>query len=135
MEPINNEPQINIYNKFQSVTAPELPNYNQKRFYGTANLPQPAVMGFGYVTSAGAKDTAKVFLPDQWVVTKPSTGTYRITHNLVTDRYDINVTPVDTSMRVTVISNRTTTAFDVLIYNQAGTLTDTAFRFSVQMIP
>jgi len=58
----------------------EVSNPNTPEYYKNTSFPQPAVIGMGYVTSAGAKDSAGFFLPSAWSVTKNSTGNYTITH-------------------------------------------------------
>ena len=92
------------------------------------------VIGIGYVTSGGAKDTAGFFLPSSWSVTKNSTGNYTITHNIgAINKYlpMINlIGSTDKSFAVTVGATTTT----IYTFNQAGTATDTAFMFVFYLI-
>jgi hypothetical protein len=107
---------------------------NTPDYMRTAEFPQPSVIGLGYVTSAGAVDTAKFFFSQNWTVAKNSTGNYTITHNI---GYATKYLPIfnligttDKSFAVTVNANTT----DIVTFNQAGTATDTAFMFVFYLI-
>lgn len=104
-------------------------NANTPYYQGQVDFPQPSVVGFGKVTSAGAKSTP--FLSDRWTVAKNSTGNYTITHNLGFTNYVPIVTASDTASRTICVSGETSTKFDVETYTDAGTQTDTAFNFIV----
>lgn len=104
-------------------------NPNTPYYQGQVDFPQPSVVGFGKVTSAGAKSTP--FLSDRWTVAKNSTGNYTITHNLGFTNYVPIVTASDTNARIICVSGETATKFDVETYNDAATATDTAFNFIV----
>lgn len=104
-------------------------NANDTYYQGQVDFPQPSVVGFGKVTSAGAKSTP--FLSDRWSVAKNSTGNYTITHNLGFTNYVPIVTASDTASRTICVSGETSTKFDVETYTDAGTQTDTAFNFIV----
>lgn len=104
-------------------------NPNTPYYQGQVNFPQPSVVGFGKVTSAGAKSTP--FLSDRWSVAKNSSGNYTITHNLGFTNYVPIVTASDTASRTICVSGETATKFDVETYTDAGTQTDTAFNFIV----
>lgn len=112
----------------------EISNPNTPEYYKTPNFPQPGIIGMGYVTSAGAKDTAGFFLPSSWSVTKNSAGNYTITHNIgAINKYlpMINlIGSTDKSFAVTVGATTTT----IYTFNQAGTATDTAFMFVFYLI-
>lgn len=110
-------------------------NFNQLDYYKTSSFPQPGVIGMGYVTSSGAKDTAGFFLPSSWSVAHTvGTGIYTITHNIGRiNKYlpMINlIGSTDKSFAVTVGATTTT----VYTFNQAGTATDTAFMFVFYLI-
>lgn len=104
-------------------------NANDIYYQGQVDFPQPSVVGFGKVTSAGAKSTP--FLSDRWTVAKNSSGNYTITHNLGFTNYVPIVTASDTASRTICVSGETSTKFDVETYTDAGTQTDTAFNFIV----
>jgi len=104
-------------------------NANIPYYQRQVDFPQPSVVGFGKVTSAGAKSTP--FLSDRWTVAKNSSGNYTITHNLGFTNYVAIVTAVDTASRTICVSGETSTKFDVETYTDAGTQTDTAFNFIV----
>jgi hypothetical protein len=104
-------------------------NANTPYYQGQVDFPQPSVVGFGKVTSAGAKSTP--FLSDRWTVAKNSSGNYTITHNLGFTNYVPIVTASDTASRTICVSGETSTKFDVETYTDAGTQTDTAFNFIV----
>jgi len=104
-------------------------NANDTYYQGQVDFPQPSVVGFGKVTSAGAKSTP--FLSDRWTVAKNSSGNYTITHNLGITNYVPIVTASDTASRTICVSGETSTKFDVETYTDAGTQTDTAFNFIV----
>ena len=104
-------------------------NPNTPYYQGQVDFPQPSVVGFGKVTSAGAKSTP--FLSDRWTVAKNSSGNYTITHNLGFTNYVPIVTASDTASRTICVSGETSTKFDVETYTDAGTQTDTAFNFIV----
>lgn len=104
-------------------------NANDTYYQGQVDFPQPSVVGFGKVTSAGAKSTP--FLSDRWTVAKNSTGNYTVTHNLGFTNYVPIVTASDTNARIICVSGETATKFDVETYNDAATATDTAFNFIV----
>lgn len=112
----------------------EISNPNTPEYYKTASFPQPAIIGMGYVTSAGAKDSSGFFLPSAWSVTKNSTGNYTITHSIgAINKYlpVINlIGSTDKSFAVTVGATTTT----IYTFNQAGTATDTAFMFVFYLI-
>jgi hypothetical protein len=112
----------------------EITNPNTPGYYKTSAFPQPAVIGMGYVTSAGAKDTSGFFLPSAWSVTKNSTGNYTITHSIgAINKYLPMINLIgssDKSFAVTVGATSTT----IYTFNQAGTATDTAFMFVFYLI-
>jgi len=112
----------------------DISNPNTPEFYKTASFPQPAVIGMGYVTSGGAKDSGGFFLPSAWSVIKNSNGNYTITHNIgAVNKYlpIINlIGSSDKSFAVTVGATSTT----IYTFNQAGTATDTAFMFVFYLI-
>jgi len=115
-------------------TQIDLTNPNTPEYYKTSSFPQPAVIGMGYVTSGGAKDTSGFFLPSAWSVSRSSAGVYVITHNIgAVYKYlpIINlIGSTDKSFAVTVGANTTT----VYTFNQAGTATDTAFMLVTYLI-
>lgn len=104
-------------------------NANDVYFQGQVNFPQPSVVGFGKVTSAGAKSTP--FLSDKWTVVKNSTGNYTITHNIGDTNYIVLLTAEDTNPRIIGVSGITSSVFVIKTTSDAGTLTDTAFHFIV----
>lgn len=104
-------------------------NANTPYYQGQVNFPQPSVVGFGKVTSAGAKSTP--FLADNWTSAKNSTGNYTITHNIGNTNYVVLLTAEDTAARIIDVSGITSSKFDVETYSDAGTQTDTAFHFIV----
>lgn len=112
----------------------DIENPNTPSYYKTASFPQPAVIGMGYVTSGGAKDSSGFFLPSAWSVVKNSTGNYTVTHNIgAINKYlpIINlIGSTDKSFAVTVGANTIT----VYTFNQAGAATDTAFMLVVYLI-
>lgn len=115
-------------------TQIDIPNINTPDYYKTSNFPQPGIIGMGYVTSAGAKDTAGFFLPSAWSVVKNSTGNYTITHSIgaITKYLPIInlIGSTDKSFAVTVGATTTT----IYTFNQAGAATDTAFMFVFYLI-
>lgn len=104
-------------------------NPNTPYYQGQVNFPQPSVVGFGKVTSAGAKSTP--FLSDKWTVVKNSTGNYTITHNIGDTNYVVQLTPEDSNPRIITVSGITSSVFVIKTTSDAGTLTDTAFHFIV----
>lgn len=104
-------------------------NVNNTYYQGQVDFPQPSVVGFGKVTSAGAKSIP--FFSDKWSVAKNSSGNYTITHNLGVTNYVPIITASDTASRTICVSGETSTKFDVETYTDAGTQTDTAFYFIV----
>lgn len=104
-------------------------NANSPFYSGQVNFPQPSVIGFGKVTSAGAKSTP--FLADTWAVAKNSTGNYTITHNIGDTNYVVQLTPEDSNPRIIGVSGITSSVFVIKTTSDAGTLTDTAFHFIV----
>lgn len=106
-------------------------NPNTPYYQGQVNFPQPAVVGFGKVTSAGARDIP--FLSDRWSVVKSSTGIYTVTHNIGNTQYVPFIQLIETvgNPRTNTISSITSTTFVVRTFNNAGTATDTDFNFIV----
>ena len=106
-------------------------NANTPYYQGQVDFPQPSVVGFGKVTSAGAKDVP--FLSDRWSVVKSSTGIYTITHNIGNTQYVPFIQVIETvgNPRTHTISSMTSTSMVVRTFNNAGTATDTAFNFIV----
>lgn len=104
-------------------------NANTISYSGQVDFPQPSVVGFGRVTSAGARSTP--FLSDKWVISKGGTGLYTITHNLGFTNYVVSVTASDVNARIISIGGETATKFDIRTFNTSGTATDTAFHFIV----
>lgn len=138
---IQSEDQSAIEQSINFKPTVEIDNFNQLDFYKTSNFPQPAIIGMGYITSAGAKDTTAFFKPSAWTVARSSAGVYVITHNIgeiqvsgaTIKRYlpVINlIGSTDKSFAVTVGATTTT----VYTFNQAGTATDTAFMFVFYLI-
>lgn len=106
-------------------------NANTPYYQGQVDFPQPSVLGFGKVTSAGAKGVP--FLSDRWSVVKNSTGIYTITHNIGNTQYVPFIQLIETvgNPRTNTISSITSTTFVVRTFNNAGTATDTDFNFIV----
>jgi hypothetical protein len=95
-------------------------------------FPQPNIYAFGYVTSAGAQDLTRFFLPTEMSVTKTGTGVYKISHKIgYSNRYTILATPVDSAAKITGIYNINADDVEVRTFDQAGTATDTAFTFVI----
>lgn len=115
---INQKPTVNI----NSLSDPE--------YFRSTEFPQPMIAGIGYVTSAGAIDTAKFFYSQAWSVTKNSTGNYTITHNIGDNtKYLPIFNLIGSADRSFVVNNINNNTVDILTFNQAGTATDTAFMF------
>lgn len=106
-------------------------NANTPNYQGQVDFPQPYVVGFGKVTSAGARDIP--FLSDRWSVVKSSTGIYTVTHNIGNTQYVPFIQLIETAgnPRTNTISSITSTTFVVRTFNNAGTATDTDFNFIV----
>lgn len=122
----------NALEQVLGVKVGDLPyNANTPNYQGQVNFPQPSIVGFGKVTSAGAKDIP--FLSDRWDVTKSSTGIYTITHNIGNTQYVPFIQVIETvgNPRTHTISSMTSTAMVIRTFNNAGTATDTAFNFLV----
>lgn len=113
----------------KKVSVPS--NANDAYYQGQVDFPQPSVVGFGKVTSAGAKGIP--FLSDRWSVTKNSTGIYTVTHNIGNTQYVPFIQLIETvgNPRTNTISSITSTTFVVRTFNNAGTATDTDFNFIV----
>ena len=134
----------NLYKVQEGNSAPEqalgnrtqidLSNPNTPSYYKNTSFPQPGIIGMGYVTSGGAKDSSGFFLPSAWSVSRSSAGVYVITHNIgAINKYlpMINlIGSTDKSFAVTVGANTTT----IYTFNQAGAATDTAFMFVFYLI-
>jgi hypothetical protein len=138
---IQSEDQSSVGQSIDLKPTVVIDNFNKLEFYKTSNFPQPAIVGMGYVTSGGAKDTTAFFKPNTWTVSRSSAGVYVITHNIseiqvsgaTIKRYlpMINlIGSTDKSFVVTVGATTTT----VYTFNQAGTATDTAFMFVFYLI-
>ena len=110
-------------------------NIQEPRLHGQANFPQPIIVGFGSVTSSGAKNDAEVFHPQSWIVTKPSTGLYRITHNIGHLRYNVNLTVVSTGpYRFINLAAKGVNSFDVYTGSLSGLVaSDQPFEFTVYL--
>lgn len=133
-----------LYNENQGQSAPEqalgdrkqidLSNPNTPDYYKTSAFPQPGVIGMGYVTSAGAKDSSGFFIPSGWSVAHTGTGVYTITHNIgAVNKYLPLVNLIgNTSKNFAVTVGANTTI--IYTFNQAGTATDTAFMFVFYLI-
>lgn len=108
-------------------------NIQEPRFHGTANFPQPIVVGFGSITSAGAKNDSEIFHPQTWTVTKTSTGVYRITHNIGHKRYTVQLTVVNAGVHSFInLTNKADNSFDVYTGQLIPTAyDDRAFEFTV----
>lgn len=109
-------------------------NINKKFFNSISEFEQPPIVGFGYVTSAGAKDTTYFFMPQAWTVSRTGAGVYLITHNIGTVSYFINTTAIDTVAKIITVANITTTTFEVRTFTDAGVAADTAFSFVVNSL-
>lgn len=122
----------NALEQVLGVKVGDLPyNANTPYYQGQVDFPQPSVVGFGKVTSAGAKDVP--FLSDRWSVVKSSTGIYTITHNIGNTQYVPFIQVIETvgNPRTHTISSMTSTSMVVRTFNNAGTATDTDFNFIV----
>lgn len=107
-------------------------NFETKDFYGQLGFPQPFVYATGYVTSAGAKDTTRFFVPNGVTVSETSTGVYKIVHKIgYSNRYLVVATPVATADASLTIANINVDDVEVRAFNQAGTATSTAFCFTI----
>lgn len=95
---------------------------------GWLNIPRDFM---GRIAAAGTAS----YLPTGWTVSKPSAGTYTVTHNLGLSDYDVTVTPVDTVAKIPFVSTYQSNSFTVVVTNTAGTATDTAFAFHLKVRP
>lgn len=103
-----------------------------KKFYGQSEFAQPFIWATGYVTSAGAKDTAKFFVPNGVTVSETSTGVYKIVHKIgYSNRYVVHAIPVSTTDANITIANVNADDVEVRTFNQAGSATSTAFTFTI----
>lgn len=103
-----------------------------KAYYGQVGFPQPYIWATGYVTSAGAKDTTKFFLPNGVTVSETSTGVYKIVHKIgFNNRYTVFAMPVSTTDANVTIANVNADDVEVRTFNQAGSATSTAFLFTI----
>jgi len=116
-------------------TSIDLTNPNTPEYYKTTSLPQPAIIGIGYVTSAGAKDSAGFFLPSAWSIAHTvGTGVYVITHNIgAINKYLPIINLIGSTSKNFAVTVGTTTT-TIYTFNQAGTATDTAFMFVFYLI-
>lgn len=100
--------------------------------YLAVNFKQPAVMGYGYVKSDGTLDNTKIFEPYTFIVTKPSTGAYKINHNFGNTNYVVVTNAVTTGVvRLSYIYEYTNDYFSVATVNGSGTVSDSDFTFVV----
>lgn len=107
-------------------------NYNYSR---TVEFPQPSIAGIGSVTSAGAVDTTRYFFPSAWTITKLGAGQYRIDHQMGDGKYNVVVTPINTSGFTACLSTFAATSFRINTFNAVGVASDCAFTFIVYIIP
>lgn len=124
-------------NPFNNIIGNRLPtpvpDINQPQYYRASTFPQPAVIGMGYVTSAGAKGT--FFLPSLFTVAKGATGVYTITHNIGSVKYIPIINLQDSaSKNFTVTVNANDTVIRTFTSNTAAAV-DTAFMFVFYLNP
>lgn len=110
-------------------------NANDYIYARTVGFPQPAIIGIGVVTAAGAKDPNTFFYGDLWAVTNTAAGNYTITHNIGDRKYNVVVSPVATTAFTANISAFNNNDFQVRTWNAAGAATNCSFTFIVYMIP
>lgn len=110
-------------------------NANNYIYSRTVEFPQPSIAGIGAVTSAGAKDTTRYFFSQSWVTSRTVAGVYVITHNLGDNKYNVQVSPINTLAFTANISNYGVNTFQVSTFNAAGVATDCGFTFVVYIIP
>lgn len=103
----------------------------EPRFHGTANFPQPFVLGFGSVNADGTKNTNEVFHPEQWSITKVGTGVYRVNHLIGHKKYNVQLTVVSSGpFRFINLANKNNDYFDVYTGTLSGvTASDQPFEF------
>ena len=117
------------------TTPAQQDNANGYIYERTIEFPQPSISGIGVVTSAGAKDTTRYFFSQNWVVSRLSAGLYKIVHNFGDNKYNVQVSPVNTAAFTANISAYNLNDFQVATFNAAGTATDCSFTFVVFVIP
>lgn len=131
------EGQASAVDQAIGIRAPDslVDNANNYVYQRTVEFPQPSIAGIGVVTAAGAPDTSRFFFSDKWVVTKPGTGTYRITHDIGDSKYNVLICPVATTAFTATTAVYTGTYFEIRTFNPAGAAADCSFTFTVYIIP
>ncbi len=113
----------------------EFNNANNYDFNRTVEFPQPSYVGLGFVTSAGAADSAKFFLSQLWTVSKTGTGVYSVVHNMSTIKYIVLPVAFATTAVIIQVSAYNANDFEIKTFDAAGAAVDSAFTFAVLMIP
>lgn len=84
----------------------------------------------GYVTSGGAKGTP---FPDNWLLSKTSTGVYQISHNLGFTNYVVLAIPFSATpaadLTWAVLSGRSAKSCTITFVSSTGTLINSDFNF------
>lgn len=131
------EGQASAIDQAIGIRSPDelVDNANNYVYQRTVEFPQPSIAGIGVVTAAGAPDLSRFFFSDKWVVSKPGTGIYRITHNIGDSKYNVLICPVATTAFTATTAVYTGTYFEISTFNPAGAATDCSFTFTVYIIP
>ena len=117
-----------VMNTDQNGVVPTI-DYN---FFGQ-QYEQPICYGTGRVDSTG---TPLAHFPSYWTVVRNSVGYYTITFTVPVpnDTYTIHLTPVGSSVIMNA-DTPTVNGFDILSYDNTGTLTDTDFSVTLFTTP
>jgi hypothetical protein len=113
-------------------------NPNDYIYSRSVEFPQPSIIGVGAVTSGGAVDTNRFFFSQSWTITPPSTlgtGIYRINHSIGDGKYNVLLTPINTTAFTANIAAFNNNYFEVRTFNGAGVATNCSFTFTVWIIP
>lgn len=89
---------------------------------------KPGVLASASVSSTGT--STKKWGAKTGNSTKPSAGTYTISHTIGHTDYTVQITPL-TSARVGYISAKNSTSVTIVMTNMSGTATDTAFDYLI----
>ena len=107
-------------------------NYNRgERFFNISNFPQMFQASYGFATGTALSnqaDRSKMFQPDTVTLTRTSTGTHTLKHNLGKQRLILNITPIltGTQARYSFTDNNN---IKIETFSAAGALVDTPYSF------